>query len=313
MQSKPTEVSNPRTYGQMEVRSSFATCVNFYKHSQQIYWKYSYQDKKRNENDYNAFVRKNFKNALSYPKPWLADPKMPMLGLWQLSDGSLPTPVGTFSYELDNNVTPVWQTAALPSKSIAQADLTIGDFWKAFLEVNPGLSNGDALTFVGISTGLNDITGDDGVWEALFTLGAQPVQWFLTQVIINTDDTTVAIAKKTSDIENESYDFGHGFQILTDATGYPTLVTFIDTPVELASDSVLASFIVASGKRDGIIEVSTSFINGNAKYKRLYSKLRNNDAFWNYSMKTWQATDESVLEGGIVHAKKPMKNHPPLD
>ena len=53
------KVSNPKTSQQQLQRAKFANAVKFFKRAQQNLFKFAFEDRRKNESDYNAFMRHN--------------------------------------------------------------------------------------------------------------------------------------------------------------------------------------------------------------------------------------------------------------
>ena len=53
------KVANPKTSQQQLQRAKFANSVKFFKRAQQNLFKFAFEDRRKNESDYNAFMRHN--------------------------------------------------------------------------------------------------------------------------------------------------------------------------------------------------------------------------------------------------------------
>lgn len=89
-------------------RAKFANAVKFYKKAVQNFFKFAFEDKKKSESDYNAFMRHNVMNSTLLMKGNVDDAYFPALGRWQMSSGSLPNPfdIGkdeTSGFRFDND------------------------------------------------------------------------------------------------------------------------------------------------------------------------------------------------------------------
>lgn len=129
---------NRKTNGQMTQRAKFANCIKFFKHSQQALFKFAFEDKRKQESDYNAFVRMNIKRSAVYDKELVDNPIYPAIGHnWVLASGSLtPARVG-----FDGLVPYI----ALPSA--ANLTHTLGVLSQAFIK-DYDLQAGDIVTMV---------------------------------------------------------------------------------------------------------------------------------------------------------------------
>lgn len=97
-------VANPKSYQQMLQRAKFANAVKFYKKAVQNFFKFAFEDKKKSESDYNAFMRHNVMNSTLLSKENVDDSYFPALGRWQMSSGSLPNPFGIEKVKLQDLV-----------------------------------------------------------------------------------------------------------------------------------------------------------------------------------------------------------------
>lgn len=158
-----TEVSNPRTSGQMVQRARFAAAVKFYKRATANFFKFAFEDKKQQESDYNAFMRYNAKLGSIVSKENNDNPFYPAVGPFVMSNGSLPTIPVVYG---GSSSTPT-EDFFLPF-NIADNE-TIGGFSAAILASNPAFLAGDIVTIVLVTTRLNDVweMADDNypVWD----------------------------------------------------------------------------------------------------------------------------------------------------
>lgn len=308
MQSKPTQVTNPRTKAQMLVRSRFRTCVSFYKHSQQIYWKYSFEDKKRNESDYNAFVRHNFIDAIPYPKDFYSDPRMPMLGHWSIAEGSLSKPECIVSTNTDGSFSIATTPIDISSIVDAQDNFTYGKLSELLLKMYPDLSDGCSLTFVLIVTSLTGITRDTatGQFTPQFSSDFRPT-WYLAQMVLNTASTEPYTSKNNPDLDGVFFTYdssAHTISIRMSSANH--------TGRQSADPVAVAGTLVTSVRRDGSIEVSNGILVANSYYKNIYNSLTANSAYLEQVFSSWNASDDAVLDGGLVNPSKAMPNMRPF-
>lgn len=145
-----TEVSNPRTNGQMLQRARFATAVKFYKRAVSNFFKFAFEDKKQQESDYNAFMRYNAKLGSIVSKTDSDDIFFPAVGPFIMSNGSLPTIA--VKYRAGSS-TPT-EDFYLPF-DVSSAE-TIGNLSTQILASNSAYLAGDIITIVVVSTGIND-------------------------------------------------------------------------------------------------------------------------------------------------------------
>ena len=82
-------VNNPKTRQQMFQRAKFSAAGMFYAHGKQNFFPYAFEDKKKNESNFNAFMRNNVKQSWPISKT-MADTKIyPVFNYWLMTKGSL--------------------------------------------------------------------------------------------------------------------------------------------------------------------------------------------------------------------------------
>ena len=83
--------TNPRTDAQQLQRAKFSNAVKFFKHAQQAYFKFAYEDRKKTESDYNAFMRYNATAAMLPTRSQYLGYFPSISKGYMLSAGSLPS------------------------------------------------------------------------------------------------------------------------------------------------------------------------------------------------------------------------------
>lgn len=167
-----TDVANPKTSAQMRQRVLFANAVKFYKHAQQNFFKFAFEDKQQQESDYNAFMRHNVQNSVIFPYDNVKNDRWPALGNgWLMTYGSLSSPVVTFPEGLSELSLKVDNVTATES---------IGSFYQKLMDAY-GLQKGDFLTVIGIQSYVDSLSGQPSV---------NP-QWVIKQFVIDPDATVL--------------------------------------------------------------------------------------------------------------------------
>lgn len=139
-----TEVANPKTTAQMRQRALFATAVKFYKHANQNFFKFAFEDKKQRESEYNAFMRHNLQHSIIMSYEESKNAMVPALGDgWQLTQGQLSSP----ALEWDN------ETLNLMG-NFAGTDLNWGKLSAAII-AQYSLQAGDIMTIVVIQSSMD--------------------------------------------------------------------------------------------------------------------------------------------------------------
>lgn len=146
-------VSNPRTTAQMTQRVKWANLVNFYR-ANQSWMKYAFETKKTNQSDYNKFMSLNVTGSNIYLPKDIAAAGGCVVQAYQITQGSLPSieciPV--------DNVTS-WMTNIFLEEGMDSLDISVGLFSSALLNMNPGMREGDQLSFIRITQMTNAYNG----------------------------------------------------------------------------------------------------------------------------------------------------------
>lgn len=145
-------VSNPRTQSQMETRTRWANLVNFYR-ANASWMKFAYETKKTNQSEYNKFMSLNVPGTRIYLPKSLANQGACIVDAYQMTQGSLP------SIEVVKNQS-IWQTNIYtPGAQELDENATIGEITSIILPANPGIREGDQLSFIRFTQMTNSSTG----------------------------------------------------------------------------------------------------------------------------------------------------------
>ena len=145
-------VSNPRTQSQMETRTRWANLVNFYR-ANASWMKFAYETKKTNQSEYNKFMSLNVPSARIYLPKSLASQGACIVDAYQMTQGSLP------SIEV-LKVQGGWQTNIyVTNAEELDENATIGEVTQVILPANPGIREGDQLSFIRFTQMTNASTG----------------------------------------------------------------------------------------------------------------------------------------------------------
>ena len=258
------QVANPRSYSQMYVRAQFATAVKFFRHARDNFFKFAFEDKKRNESDYNAFMRYNAKRGCiiddlrtkTYPYPAWGQS-------WQLSNGSLP--------ECNVRVAGNQGVISLPSIGEPSA-LTVETISNAFIQ-DYGLEYGDYVTLVFIRTGYSSYE---------YVEGNQQPKWEIKQIKLMIDPSATELA-----------DYG----IIATVSGGNELNIQINNPDSDLSASAFAVIFSRVTKTNTL--VSPSYTVGNKKWNDIVGNYTSQAAI-DINLATWGATPDAILKGRIA-------------
>ena len=276
-------VANPKSYQQMLQRAKFANAVKFYKKAVQNFFKFAFEDKKKAESDYNAFMRHNVMNSALLIKGNVDDAYFPALGRWQMSSGSLPN---AFSIEKSEN----WGFAFVNDG--IKANATIGDISSALL--GQGFHTGDIITFVLITS---PVTYLDFDLTNLYDSGLKQPEWLIVQFAIEPKDTRA--------ISQANY-IGSRYGGLGDFEGNSL---FVDDngaikwsyPVEDGNfDNQMAATccIVTRNTGSGVMATNTTLF-GNTNFDKMLSDAEGTN-YENEVLVSWGAREGAILKGSIA-------------
>lgn len=145
-------VTNPRTQSQMEQRTRWANLVNFYR-ANASWMKFAYETKKTNQSEYNKFMSLNVPSARIYLPKSLASQGACIVDAYQMTQGSLPSIEVLKSGDF-------WQTNIyITSADQLDENATIGEVTNVILPANPGMREGDQLSFLRFTQMTNASTG----------------------------------------------------------------------------------------------------------------------------------------------------------
>ena len=146
------KVNNPRTVPQMEQRTKWANLVNFYR-ANRDWMKYAFENKKRNQSDYNKFMSLNVAGSRIYLPKSFANQGACIVDAYTMTQGSLPS-IETIK------TGDGWDTNLyLSDGSSLTENSTVKEVSEQLLAANPALREGDQLSFIRLTQQTNPITG----------------------------------------------------------------------------------------------------------------------------------------------------------
>lgn len=146
------KVNNPRTVQQMEQRTKWANLVNFYR-ANRDWMKYAFENKKRNQSDYNKFMSLNVASSRIYLPKSFANQGACVVDAYTMTQGSLP------SIETTKTSTGWATNLYLQDANSLPENPTIGEVSRQLLAANPALREGDQLSFIRLTQQTNPVTG----------------------------------------------------------------------------------------------------------------------------------------------------------
>ena len=272
-------VANPKSYQQMLQRAKFANAVKFYKKAVQNFFKFAFEDKKKAESDYNAFMRHNVMNSTLLVKGNVDDAYFPALGRWQMSSGSLPNAFDIVKTEASG--------FSFVNDSI-KANATIGDISNALL--GQGFHTGDIVTFVLITS---PVTYLDFDLTNLYDSGLQQPQWLIVQFAIDTKDTRALyqanyLGSRVEGLGN--WTVGNSLLVSADGT--------IQWDGEF-NDEMAATCCIITRNTGGAVMASNTTLFGNSVFDKMLSDAEGSD-YENEVLVSWGAREGAILKGSIA-------------
>lgn len=191
--------ANPKTSKQSYQRARFAAAVKFYTRGNQAFYQYAFENKRRTESDYNAFMRENIRRAPAISREALANYDYPVFAPFVMSKGSLPS--------LDTALSEGKLQVSLGVDAPATLPTTVGALSTA-LVASDAYTAGDILTLVVINSSF------DGAYPSAVGAGSGKPEWSIRQIILDsTSEVTLASALGMQAISLS------GALVLTDAAG----------------------------------------------------------------------------------------------
>lgn len=267
------KVANPKTSQQQLQRAKFANSVKFFKRAQQNLFKFAFEDKRKNESDYNAFMRHNVVSSAvldrivydNFNYPALADN-------WLLSYGSL----GEIRAENEPSDKETLRMLDLHLGTGEINNLTIASASQAFVD-NYKAINGDFVTLVGIKSSVKTLTQDPY---------AAP-DWKIVQFVVDTTNTGNLIEYLKKQDENAAAFFAK------DGLDPANIILAYDNDGS-SWLGVILSRVTANG-----VKVSTSPLVPNYYAYEIYQKSLELP-YRQSALNSWGRSSEPILKGGIA-------------
>lgn len=269
--------ANPNTVRQQTQRSKFANAVKFHKQVTSNFFRFAYEDKKVNESDYNAFMRHNTGNSGFIGAKASKIASWPALGLWEVTNGSLP--------EIDVQ-TSVEGNLFLANLGVTGNITTVGALSSALIALGDTWREGDILTVL-----LYRATAA-GSLPTVDTDTEHTASSSYLQIILNSSDTTTlgSIIGNLGGVEYiMTVDEIDGFGVSGNESSWATAW----------ADDLLQCSVIHSRNTAGGLLVSTSVMVAN-KPQVITDALTDSGAYYNSVLADWDAAQEAVLQGGAA-------------
>lgn len=278
--SKP---SNPQTAAQLYQRALFVDAVKFYTRGRRELFQFAFEDKKRTESDYNAFMRVNAKRGVVISKAAFDNYPYPALGNFILSKGTL-QPI--------NSAIAAGASSYLSMTKGVVTDLTtittVGDLASLIVDGVDFLA-GDILTFVTIKA---DVAGE-GLIPNVEGNTTYDTDWDIYQVMLTLGST------------QPLSDFGISATITTAEGGAKTLM--VRSADEISSEWIFAGAIIHSRNTSTGVRTSTQELALNAAATEALELARAR-TYVDAVVETWRTTQkapvisETIMQGNIAQS-----------
>lgn len=276
------KVANPRTTVQQVQRAKFANAVKFYKRATQNLFKFAYEDKRKTESDYNAFMRHNTDVPMIVNRAQYLNASYPALGNeFLLSSGSLG------SVTCQDLVTPEIQNGCVLSSPYVSTpatyqwvqgatieNVTIAEVSKYFIH-DFMAQEGDIITFVGIEQAITSIDAEP----------TTPPYWSICQFVVNTSNA----AKFKEFMDKQA---PNSIKLLS-GDGREHSIYMHDGEVVLMM-GVIISRVTSNG-----VLVSVSNLANNAVAYKIYSDSLK-DSYRTPALVSWGRSSDPILKGSLA-------------
>lgn len=267
------KVANPKTSQQQLQRAKFANSVKFFRRAQQNLFKFAFEDKRKNESDYNAFMRHNVVSSAVLDRSVYDNFNYPALAdNWLLTYGSL----GEINADNEQSAKEVVQLLSLPLGTGEIANLTIASASQAFVD-NYNAMNGDYVTLVGVVSSAKSLTDFPNTAP----------EWRILQFVVDTTNTQKLI-------ENLKKQDKFATNFFAKDGKEPANIIFSYENDGCAWLGIILSRVTANG-----VKVSTSNLMPNYYAYEIYQNSRE-FGYRQSALNSWGRSSEPILKGGIA-------------
>ena len=267
------KVANPKTSQQQLQRAKFANSVKFFRRAQQNLFKFAFEDRRKNESDYNAFMRHNVVSSAVLDRSVYDNFNYPALAdNWLLTFGSL----GEINADNDVSSKEYVQLLSLSLGTGEVANLTIASASQAFVR-DYNAVNGDFVTLVGVKSDVRTLTMDTNYAP----------EWHIVQFMVDTTNTGKLVENlKKQDETAENF-------FAKDGTD-PANIIFSYENDGCAWLGIILSRVTANG-----VKVSTSYLMPNYVAYEIYLKSLELP-YRQSALNSWGRSSEPILKGGVA-------------
>lgn len=327
--------ANPKTSKQVYQRAKFLNAVNFYKRGVQNLFKFAYEDKTQQESDFNAFMRHNVSRAIPVGKNPSQEPIYPAISNWITSVGSLNGPqavigysgtvdeftegrlfaVGTYNEDIisgSGSGTDIGEDVGFKAGfKLSSTITTFGSLCSQLKAQYPDLQEGDIVTITLVHQIIQGIGQPVSLMPSAY--GAEGAMnapaWKFAQFIIDSSSTK-AIAQAWG---NEIY-LSEGVEGSVDGANVRIHVPYtwqqawddiigdtFDADLFTGMSSCTAAVMTFSRTTSSGLRVSTQEFSTSEGYQK-FIELSKTTAFTESVLRSWDAADLAILEGGFIQA-----------
>lgn len=267
------KVSNPKTSQQQLQRAKFANSVKFFRRAQQNLFKFAFEDKRKNESDYNAFMRHNVVSSAVLDRSVYDNFNYPALAdNWLLTFGSL----GEISAENEPSDKETLRMLDLYLGTGEINNLTIASASQAFVD-NYKAINGDYVTLVGVKSSVKTLTQDP----------SSAPEWSIVQFVVDTSNQGKLVEYLNKQDANAASFFAKdGLD--------PAHIIFAYDNDGSSWLGVILSRVTANG-----VKVSTSPLVPNYYAYEIYQNSLDLP-YRQSALNSWGRSSEPILKGGIA-------------
>ena len=267
------KVANPKTSQQQLQRAKFANSVKFFKRAQQNLFKFAFEDKRKNESDYNAFMRHNVVSSAVLDRSVYDNFNYPAFAdNWLLSYGSL----GEINADNEPSSKEVVQLLSLSLGQGEVTNLTIASASQAFVR-DYNAVNGDFVTLVGVKSDVRTLTMNTNYAP----------EWHIVQFMIDTTN-------KGKLLENLKKQDNTAENFFTKDGTDPGNIIFSYENDGCAWLGIILSRVTANG-----VKVSTSYLMPNYVAYQIYQESLALP-YRQSALNSWGRSSEPILKGGIA-------------
>ena len=267
--------ANPMTVLQQTQRSKFANAVKFYKQVTSNFFRFAYEDKKVNESDYNAFMRHNVGNSGFIGAKASKVASWPALGLWEVTNGSLPVIPNLdagenpkFLFDVGVKSSTYTTIGALSSALIA-----LGDTWR----------EGDIVTVL-----LYGVSIADGLPTVDTAMDHEASSGYMQFALHSTDSTQLSSLKCTVN--------GFVFGVSLSNDGLEVTSGNSSFSGSWSGDLYQCAVIHSRNTAGGLLVSTQSMISN--KEDVITDALTEGGTYYNAVLADWDAAAKAVLQGG---------------